>query len=211
MLVEELPAWSYVQGILHDLRSDPKKKPSYKRAVNLHFLGEESDFEMILNLEPHNISKIKLITGSIRRNKDDTETISINFFGKRLTVSKKISKHTSDDDQPDDRESALFSEINDDRSPFENHKKRMSHIFEHLVADDEESKDIRSCLQKHRNKTHCDSPTKLLNTHQPKRDVELEFGIVAKDCQSEEAEVLSFYNIYREKKMNISSLDGEEK
>jgi hypothetical protein len=39
-------------------------------------------------LDQKDISKIKMISASIQKDEENNETISLDFFGKRLTVSK---------------------------------------------------------------------------------------------------------------------------
>lgn len=87
-LEEEIQPWTYIQGILYDLFTDKKKQPSFEKAWKLHFLGQEPDYKQTLDLDQKDISKIKMISASIQKDEENNEAISLDFFGKRLTVSK---------------------------------------------------------------------------------------------------------------------------
>mmetsp|Transcript_16615 Transcript_16615/g.16295 ORF Transcript_16615/g.16295 Transcript_16615/m.16295 type:complete len:253 (+) Transcript_16615:580-1338(+) len=89
-LENELSPWSYIQATLHDLFMDPKKIPSYSKALRIHFLDETPDYEETLELEDKDLAKVKLITGSIRKDTNHQD-IDVELGNeKRVSVSKKL-------------------------------------------------------------------------------------------------------------------------
>lgn len=104
----------------------------------MHFLGGECDYKETLNLEKGDLNKIKLITGSIRKGPNE-DTIHLNFFGKRLTVSKRVN--VVQDDVVEVPEC-----LSDDLSP-EQHRRTMKQMFSDLNnpenVDSEENENQR--------------------------------------------------------------------
>jgi phosphatidylinositol-3,4,5-trisphosphate 3-phosphatase and dual-specificity protein phosphatase PTEN len=88
ILEEEMIPWSHILGLLLDIEYSEDKKPSYERAIQLHFLGEPSDYESTLNLDTNQLPKMKGITGTIYRAGNRTQTLDINLFGRELRVTK---------------------------------------------------------------------------------------------------------------------------
>ena len=63
------------------------KKPNYEKAIQLHFLGEEPDYKETLELNQQELSKVKLITGSIRKGTNHQD-IAVQYPGRKVSVSK---------------------------------------------------------------------------------------------------------------------------
>lgn len=125
----------------------------------------ESDYKDTLELQDTQLSKVKLITGSVHKDKNDNETINITFFGRRLTVSKKKRSINEENEEiKEDRKNELFGNWDFEESPTKNHKNRMTEIFDNLMLEQNSKKqeDLRGTLSKHRGNTFVNSPTKLL-------------------------------------------------
>eukprot|EP00344_Euplotes_crassus_P011060 CAMPEP_0197018512 /NCGR_PEP_ID=MMETSP1380-20130617/80143_1 /TAXON_ID=5936 /ORGANISM="Euplotes crassus, Strain CT5" /LENGTH=280 /DNA_ID=CAMNT_0042445739 /DNA_START=271 /DNA_END=1113 /DNA_ORIENTATION=- len=100
-LENELSPWSYIQATLHDLFMDPKKIPSYSKALRIHFLDETPDYEETLELEDKDLAKVKLITGSIRKDTNHQD-IDVELGNeKRVSVSKKLFNIRKDTNHQD--------------------------------------------------------------------------------------------------------------
>lgn len=157
-LEEDIQTWTHIQGILFDHFNDEAKKPSFKKAVKMHFLDTKPDYIETLNLGNNDLSKIKLITGSVHKNKDE-QVINLEFFGKNLTVSKKVRSISNDDEPP-------YSDDDDNYSPTK-HEVRMSMLFDGLSNDQSE---ICKELQMQRTFTFSDNTPKLLESNKSKQD-----------------------------------------
>lgn len=68
-LESEVPPWSKIQGILYDLEINEETRPTYERALRLHFVNMLPDYEETLALNHKELSEIKDITGSVFKEK----------------------------------------------------------------------------------------------------------------------------------------------
>ncbi|CAI2382612.1 unnamed protein product [Moneuplotes crassus] len=154
-LEEELSGWSYIQGTLHDLFEDPKKIPSYKKALKIHFLGAKPDYEETLELAAEEISKVKLITGSVRKGTNHQDMNIEMGDKKQISVSKKYFNRYSSD-EPSKSQS-------NESSP--HRMKRAGTLFEDLLNENNEyMPDFNQEI--HRKHTYFVKPEKLLSENQ---------------------------------------------
>ena len=61
----------------------------------MHFNNSDPDYEQILDRTHLDSSKMRLISGSIYKNRQDKEVISINLFGRRITVPASNSSESN--------------------------------------------------------------------------------------------------------------------
>jgi hypothetical protein len=124
----------------------------------MHFLGTKADYIETLNLQNNDLSKIKLITGSVHKNKDE-QVLNLEFFGHKVSVPNKVRSISNDDDE------LPYSKDDNEYSP--KHGQRMSMIFEGL---DKNQKDIYKELEISRKMTLIDNTPKLLDIDKSKQD-----------------------------------------
>jgi len=121
----------------------------------MHYLGGDADYEKTLSMQNKDLSKLKLLTGSIYKNNNDTETINLNFFGKNFQVTKSIKKINEEvDEKEESKEENVFDFINEDRSLcLNNNRRNSSYAFDSPMLENEPNQTMRADLKRHRRQT----------------------------------------------------------
>jgi len=190
-----MESWSKIQGILYDQETTEELRPTHEKALKLHFGSFEPDYEETLALGDKDLSKIRLITGSIARDKDNNERININFFGKRLSVIKK--KKVINDEEKDEEPSYHHEEK----------KKARDDMFNWIKMDEDHFNDLPGEIEMNRNNTYIEAADKIFgNQYEPK---EQEYGINIKEVDSDEEDERLAQTDVKTRKQNL--IDNQHK